>query len=502
MNTVHLIPGRRWLGWYNSPGSYFVAKKYGMLPDSTIWDGLFPGPSVTPTNLVELDTKAGLRYTGVHSGTQLDNSGHLSYLIARYCENKVKTRDITSGAAYRNGEASGKTSDPSLSPPNSTSESKTVNNLSPPEEHKDIFVTVVDLADVDENSDWGSNSKISRSYFKPIPTFGMVGIIATILFSFAASVLAALYNDWFSFSMILYGALANGMTQLVLGKGELYLDLRKPPKESPPGDGFLWDSKKIILVQGTERIVSTILLSEFRLEYSKDPKYRKIGYCSILLFTQFLFQLFLIPQGILVGQILFISTLAMSWICNGYLASFDYEELQTELLFRLIGRKPVFYKFSFAKWSAAVAFTMAYFDFKDTEPRGILDELVPNNTPSWNLWKDCICAVIKLKKYSPSSLIKDLPLDNGSDDELRVSLKGQFDKLGRDKDRIFVKTFLEQADQAFNSVNAVKEGLRKGIEEINYQTQLAIPQQLEITEGGASSMCNDTKPFTFYKEIV
>ena len=292
------------------------------------------------------------------------------------------------------------------------------------------------------------------------------------------------------------------MTQLVLGQGELYLDLRKPPKESPPGDGFLWDSKKIILLQGTERIVSTILLSEFRLEYSKDPKYHKIGYCSILLFTQFLFQLFLVPQGKLVGQILFISTLAMSWICNGYLASFDYEELQTELLFRLIGRKPVFYKFAFAKWSAAVAFTMAYFDFKDTEPRGILDELVPNNTPSWNLWKDCICAAIKFRKYSPSSLIKDFPLENGSDDELRVSLKEQFDKLGRDKDRIFVKTFLEQADQAFDGVNTVKEGLRKRIEEIKYQTQLAIPQQLEIIEGGASSMYNDTKPVTFQKEMV
>ena len=132
MNTVHLIPGRRWLGWYNSPGSYFVAKKYGMLPESTIWDGLFPGPTVTPTNLVELDAKAGLRYTGVHSGTQLDNSGHLSYLIARYCENKVKTRNITSRESmHRDGEKPASTSDLSLSlTPDYTSETAG-NNMSP-----------------------------------------------------------------------------------------------------------------------------------------------------------------------------------------------------------------------------------------------------------------------------------------------------------------------------------------------------------------------------------
>ncbi len=64
MNTVHL-PARRWMGWYNSPGSYFVAKKYGILPESRFWDGLFPGATVTPAKLVELDVNLGPRYTGV-----------------------------------------------------------------------------------------------------------------------------------------------------------------------------------------------------------------------------------------------------------------------------------------------------------------------------------------------------------------------------------------------------------------------------------------------------
>ncbi|EGO20228.1 hypothetical protein SERLADRAFT_400382 [Serpula lacrymans var. lacrymans S7.9] len=42
MATVHMYESRKWLGWYNSPGSYTVAKRYGQLANSRFWDGLFP----------------------------------------------------------------------------------------------------------------------------------------------------------------------------------------------------------------------------------------------------------------------------------------------------------------------------------------------------------------------------------------------------------------------------------------------------------------------------
>ncbi len=209
--------------------------------------------------------------------------------------------------------------------------------------------------------------------------------------------------------MILFGIIANGITLSILGGSDLCLDLTKPSPESPPGDGILWDSKKIIIVLGKERTISTILHSAYRLEYGSDPTYLRIGICSVLLFTQFLFQLFLIPQGILIGQILFLSTLAASWICNGYLASFDHEKMQTELLFKIIGT-PKCYKFTSDKWAAAVAFTMAYFKFTNTDPTGIVNELIPNNTPSWNLWKKCICDAIKrADECSPRSLLDEEP---------------------------------------------------------------------------------------------
>ncbi len=284
----------------------------------------------------------------------------------------------------------------------------------------------------------------------------MVGITATILFSIASCILAALYGDWFSFSMILYGVCANGITLAVLGGGELSLDQTQPFVKSPRGDGILWDTNSITLLRGTERTMSTILHSRFRLKYKNDPGYLYIGLCSILVYTQFLFQLFLIPQGILIGQVLFLSTLAMSWICNGYLASFDREEMQTKILFKLIGDdfKPACYKFTCNRWSAAVAFTIAYFDFKGAEPKGILDELIPNNTPSWNLWKDCICTAIKRKICQPSSLIE-------ARNNLDQSLKERYLTLPQEEDRTFVKVFLEQANHAFDSVEPLKQNLAK-----------------------------------------
>ncbi len=98
---------------------------------------------------------------------------------------------------------------------------------------------------------------------------------------------------------------------------------------------------------------------------------------------------------------------------------------------------------------------MAYFDFKDAEPAGILNELIPNNTPSWNLWKNCICAAIKHKFSEPSKLIDD------PTKYIRPSIEGmfneEFNKLAKKEDRTFVKKFLEQADKEFNSVNEVSQ---------------------------------------------
>ncbi|KAI0371813.1 hypothetical protein BV20DRAFT_166105 [Pilatotrama ljubarskyi] len=48
MATVHVYEGRKWLGWYNQPGSYEIAKRYGQLSRSRFWDALYPGINVDP----------------------------------------------------------------------------------------------------------------------------------------------------------------------------------------------------------------------------------------------------------------------------------------------------------------------------------------------------------------------------------------------------------------------------------------------------------------------
>ena len=43
MTTVHLYSARKYLGWYNTPGSYEIARRYGQVARSRFWDGLYPG---------------------------------------------------------------------------------------------------------------------------------------------------------------------------------------------------------------------------------------------------------------------------------------------------------------------------------------------------------------------------------------------------------------------------------------------------------------------------
>ena len=55
MATVHIYEGRKWLGWYNQPGSYEIARRYGQLSRSRLWDALYPGVNVDPAVLFEFD---------------------------------------------------------------------------------------------------------------------------------------------------------------------------------------------------------------------------------------------------------------------------------------------------------------------------------------------------------------------------------------------------------------------------------------------------------------
>ncbi|KAH9487250.1 hypothetical protein JR316_0001320 [Psilocybe cubensis] len=455
MSSVHLVRARRWLGWYNSPGSYFVAKKYGVLPNSLFWDSVFPGPSVDPTELLELDYKPGFRFSGAYNGTQFTSTGHLSYLLSRFCT------ALPGAPALWDSMVVGDKKTASTRPHDAINQYTRVRN---------ITVTVVKF-DERQFTKWERYPKVPERFFTPINRLGTLFVVLTILFSLAASVLSALYDDWFSFAMILFGSLSNGITSWVLGTGDLVLELSEPSPGATPGDGILFDRQNIIILQGSEHVIDSLLQGRFRLRYPSDPSHRWIGLCSLSLLAQFLLQLFLIPQGTLTGQVFFIASLAMSWMCNSYLASFNREKMQTDLLFKLVGA-PRIHKFDVAKWSVAAAFAMFYFNPGLKAPEGILDELMPNNTPAWNVWKHCICAAIMHGRKPSDFIFPDEQtaehLDTLEKDELKnlndqgekythAKIMKAFEDLALENDRNFLREFLRKADAAFESVSTFDE---------------------------------------------
>ncbi|KAF8966333.1 hypothetical protein BDZ97DRAFT_1657822 [Flammula alnicola] len=340
MASVHLVRGRKWVGWYNSPGSLYVAKKYGTLARSRIWDGLFPGANVDPSVLLELDGKNGPRYMGVYSGTRLATTGHLAYLLADHCEN-LKPKETSSAEG--------------------------------------LPVVVINLgndAKIQPNTDLPSN------YFNDLSPFAIVPIAVSI----ATAVLCGIYEDWYSFAMIVLGIFCNGVSCLVLGSASLQVKFTIPSPNSPPGDGLLISSpgKPLIILRGNEHIVSCIVRGRYNLYYKSEDRYHDIGYSSLALTVQFLAQLFLIPQGELFGQIMFLGSLGVSWAFNSYLASVDREQLQMNMLLKILNN-PTSEKILLPKYTAVVAF--AAFSLKSSNTRAVLNELIPNETPTWQIWK-------------------------------------------------------------------------------------------------------------------
>ncbi len=129
--------------------------------------------------------------------------------------------------------------------------------------------------------------------------------------------------------------------------------------------------------------------------------------------------------------------------------------MQTELLFKIIGEPISCDKFIADKWAAAVAFTMAHFKFPDEDSaRGILDELIPNNTPSWNVWKKCICSAIQAEcegrtDLLPSKMLSEIVPESSKSNMTPVSEMRQNGSGLSKKDRNFIESFLERADAVF-----------------------------------------------------
>lgn len=347
MATVHLYRGRRWLGWYNSPGSYTVAKKFGQLANSRLWDGLFPGPNLTPAEAFGLDGKPGPRYWGVFSGTDMP-AGHLAYLVVQ----KAKDAEETAKVGVR--------------------------------ETTPLSVTIVDVGDVTVNdSDPAPMMSIHHALLAAIP----------ITYSLMACALSAASGDWMAFALIMIGIISNGTSCFVIGSARLeFTSVKQPAPGTPPADGVLLLRNDVVIVRGAEKDINPITKGSFVLKMKGGPEFRQVGVCSLLLLAQFLVQLLLIPQATTFGQLMFLSSLAVSWAYNSFLSSLEQEKIQVSLLWKALHNPKVSKIGLKSRAAQAVFICLVLRDGErgpsvDFKPKKVLQCFVSNDTRVWDTWR-------------------------------------------------------------------------------------------------------------------
>jgi hypothetical protein len=352
MGTIQVHKGRKWLGWYNSPGSYFAAKQYGRLSRSRLWAAFFPGGDhVNPATLFGWNGRLGPEFVAVHSGTRIPDTGQIGYIFLKKCQslkmNKIEGRTTLS-----------------------------------------LTVTIADLGE-----------RIPDCVIHVAAPLGLpytLSAVFSILISVGACVACGIFRDWYCFSMILLGILSSGLSCFIIGSGVLKFTHPNPSKGFPKGDGFLHTSSEFVVLRGAEGTVNSITRGAFSLKFAGEPEYRAIGLSSMLLTaTQFVLQLLLIPQGTLFGQILFISTLIVSWAYNCYLASLDLERLQGEILTMQVFHNPVIKRYQLGTRTAAVVFLVLA--LQPPDPSKIFDKLLPD-TATWQLWKQAVGRKVKNKE--------------------------------------------------------------------------------------------------------
>ncbi|KAG2129017.1 hypothetical protein DEU56DRAFT_503198 [Suillus clintonianus] len=451
MQTIHLYKHRKWLGWYNSPGSWNVGKKFGLLANSRLWDGLFPGPNEDPAKFFELDGKQGPKYVASRSGSILERTGHLAYLIMQTSKEELGV------------QVQGRVTKPNK-------------------------VTIIKTQPIFKES-----TEKEKSPVRAIPPHSghhTDVAILPIAVSFTTCALCGWTYDWFCCSMILLGIVSNGMSSLVIGSAHLKLQGVKSAPTAPPGDGMLMDGDDIVLLTGKEENIATITRGKFMLDYepwvrkrSRKEKrkrsvpgdgmgstnsnrtsdaeaglqdssldrglkegtvpvrdeYAAIGLCSLLLVIQLLGQLLLIPQGTFFGQIMFLASFAASWAYNLYLSSIDKEYIQERLLLNALNLDDQHMRtYILGTRTTAAVFACLMLQPPDIsadkweeqgfKPESIIRNFIPNDTPVWVIWRKKVLDVMGARIRSQEPCHSWLQMSN---EDIEGFKKNDKDLLGQ-----------------------------------------------------------------------
>ncbi|KAF9485599.1 hypothetical protein BDN70DRAFT_847448 [Pholiota conissans] len=424
MASVNLIRYRWLLGWYNSPGSYAVSKKYGIIASQRIWDGLFPGEDSTPAEALGLDGKHGPRFIGAKSGTAIEMTGHLSSLLFDHLKGSPSSPHATheSVSKYTSPRSS------TLLPAATTAH---------PEAQ---YLNTLTFVQMDKQSGHmppvGGDNVVMDNFIKQLGIGGGCAAFLTTGFSIAAAVIVAvLWNDNFCCLAIGIGIICNGLAAVIYGSATLKVIVPPVAADAVPGDGILIRGNDVVILQGPESKVASIIRGKYELTYPGGPPYHRIGFVSMLLTVQAFSQIVLLPVATLNGQILFLGTFALSWLYNAYLASVDRDKLQFSALRKVLGLGKVssFEKRSFQKWASVVA--ASTFILHPIRPDAWISKLIPNSTPVWDKWRECLVLAVEAEHGgSEKAPMFDMPTHGLEDwtDKDKAQLKAQLDsaKIG------------------------------------------------------------------------
>ena len=350
MTAVHVYGNRRWLGWYNNPGSFQVARRLNSFAKYASFHDILTGKlsskpvsktvHIDPMTLLEQPSDKGPRFRAAHSGTIMEETGYLATLFMKEC------------AAW-------------------DSEGRVV----PGRRTQPVGITIADLRQAPPSEMHPARSN----------AFTLISASIPIIVSVGACAICAFCDDLYAFSLILIGITASGLSGLVLGSADFLFTHPEPAKGSPAGDGILSSGNSIVLLRGTEGAVNSITRGRFTLRFSSVTHYNLIQSCSLLFFVQCLAQLFLIPQASLFGQVMFLVSLGVSALYSVWLSSLDKEKIHRKMLFDRVLQNPTLTKYTLGTRTTAVVFMLLVLQLSD--PKALLNELLPNDTKVWKQWK-------------------------------------------------------------------------------------------------------------------
>lgn len=426
MATVHICGNRKLWGWYNSPGSYEIAKRYGLI---TGFGFFFGGGHADPAELLtlfELDGQKGPPFLRVHSGTVVGETDHLAAVFMK----ERAANPLVSG-------------------------------------RQPVRVTIAEM----------DSCPVDNMEFRPIRTHWYSWIFAAvpIIVSAGTCAICAIVADWYSFSLILLGIIANGVSCLVIGSIKLQFMRPRLAGESDQGkppcggakpcrvSGILISATDIILLKGREDAAMAVAHGKFVLPppSSGRPFHRCIGWCSILLLIQFIAQLLLIPQGSLFGQIMFVASLAVSWCYNLWLCSLDKVKIQQQILLHTILklREDDMTEYCLDNWPAMVVFVLLTLVFEDeeinaNELKTVLGELIEDTGEVWRIWKSVVLQPLLDLIGSKSSV---------SEDDLDALVNG-LEVKGRETDGL--------SEGNRHKLNALLKEARSGVEKFKTRAMI------------------------------